>query len=87
MFFGGKMLPHALSIFDIAILHTARKWQVGKLINLTMFGKGMSKDKVLSVITGAKSICYDLFHNILRLFDVSPNFSFTTSETMRDYYL
>ena len=52
-----------------------------------MFGKGMSKDKVLSVITGAKSICYDLFHNILRLFDVSPNFSFTTSETMRDYYL
>ena len=52
-----------------------------------MFGKGMSKDKVLSVITGAKSICYDLFHNILRLFDVSPNFSFTTSETMGNYYL
>ena len=24
-------------------------------------------------------------HNILRLFDVSPNFSFTTSETNRDY--
>ena len=27
------------------------------------------------------------FHNILRLFDVLPNFSFTTSETIRDYYL
>ena len=27
------------------------------------------------------------FHNILRLFDVLPNFSFTISETMRDYYL
>ena len=27
------------------------------------------------------------FHNILRLFDVLPNFPFTTSETMRDYYL
>ena len=27
------------------------------------------------------------FHNILRLFDVLPNFLFTTSETMRDYYL
>ena len=27
------------------------------------------------------------FHNILRLFDVLPNFLFTTSETMRNYYL
>ena len=26
-------------------------------------------------------------HNILRLFDVLPNFPFTTSEKMRDYYL
>ena len=30
---------------------------------------------------------YNYFHNILRLFDVLTNFSFTTSETMRDYYL
>ena len=30
---------------------------------------------------------YNKFHNILRLFDVLPNFPFTTSETMRDYYL
>ena len=27
------------------------------------------------------------FHNILRLFDVLPNFPFTTSETIGDYYL
>ena len=27
------------------------------------------------------------FHNILRLFDVLPNFAFTTGETMRDYHL
>ena len=27
------------------------------------------------------------FHNILRLFDVLPIFSFTNSETMRDYFL
>ena len=27
------------------------------------------------------------FHNILRLFDVLPDFSFTTSEMMGDYYL
>ena len=26
-------------------------------------------------------------HNILRLFDVLPNFPFTTSETMGDFYL
>ena len=25
------------------------------------------------------------FHNILRLFDVLPNFPFTTGETKRDY--
>ena len=31
--------------------------------------------------------CYNHLHNILRLFDVLPNFHFTTSETMRDYYL
>ena len=27
------------------------------------------------------------FHNILRLFDVLPNFAFKTGRTMRDYYL
>ena len=36
----------------------------------------------------AKVNCTDNdFHNILRLFDVLPNFPFTISETMRDYYL
>ena len=30
---------------------------------------------------------YNHFHNILRLFDVLTNFPFTTSETMRDYFL
>ena len=30
---------------------------------------------------------YNHFHNILRLFDVLPNFPFTTSKTMGDYYL
>ena len=32
-------------------------------------------------------VTYTHFHNILRLFDGLPNFPFTTSETMRDYYL
>ena len=30
-------------------------------------------------------VSYHHFHNILRLFDVLPNFPFTTSETMRDF--
>ena len=30
---------------------------------------------------------HNQLHNILRLFDVLPNFPFTTSEKMRDYYL
>ena len=30
---------------------------------------------------------YNHFDNILRLFDVLPNFLFTTRETMRDYYI
>ena len=30
---------------------------------------------------------YNHFHNFLRLSDVLPNFPFTPSETMRDYYL
>ena len=30
---------------------------------------------------------YNQFHNILRLFDVLPNFPSTTSKTMGDYYL
>ena len=34
-----------------------------------------------------KNLIYNQFHNILRLFDVLPNFPFTTSETIGDYYL
>ena len=30
---------------------------------------------------------YNQLHNILRLFDVLPNFPFITSETIRNYYL
>ena len=30
---------------------------------------------------------YNQFHNILRLFDLLPNFPSTTSEMMDDYYL
>ena len=32
------------------------------------------------------SFPYNCCHNILRLFDVLPNFPLTTSKTMRDYY-
>ena len=32
-------------------------------------------------------VTHNHFHNILRLLDVLPNFPFTTSEMMGDYYL
>ena len=34
-----------------------------------------------------QNFAYNHFHNILRLFDVLPNFPFTPNETMCDYYL
>ena len=35
----------------------------------------------------SKYIYYNHLHNILRLFNVLPNFPLTTGETMRDYDL
>ena len=43
--------------------------------------------KIKIIILKLKFGTYNYFHNILRLFDVLPNFAFTTSETMRNYYL
>ena len=34
-----------------------------------------------------RSFVYNHFQNILRIFDVLTNFPFTTTETIRDYYL
>ena len=45
-----------------------------------IYAKGREKLKILQVICNH-------FHNILRLFDILRNFPFTTSESMRDYYL
>ena len=36
-------------------------------------------------IKSKRNFADNQFHNILRLFDVLPNFPFTTSETMGDY--
>ena len=33
-----------------------------------------------------ESFADDYFHNLLRPFNVLPNFLFTTSDMMRDYY-
>ena len=53
---------------------------------------GQIKDFYITVFLSIKTKYYfsadcSHCHNILRLFDVLPNFPFTTSETMRDYYL
>ena len=50
---------------------------------MTVFNKlGINED-----INAKESFADNHFHNILRLFDVLATFPFTTSETMRDYYL
>ena len=45
--------------------------------------------KLTQVMTGSMfpKIIYNHWHNIFRLLDVLKNFAFTTSGTMRDYYL
>ena len=53
------------------------------LSNFQSIGKDQQNDKVKKQNL---TFYYNHFHNILRLFDVLTNFSFTTSETMRDYY-
>ena len=51
----------------------------------------LAVDQMLPNAVGLIPGCliYNRFHNILKLFDVLPKFSFTTcaSETMCDYYL
>ena len=42
---------------------------------------------LMIALAPGRSYPYNHFHNILRLFDVLPNFPFTTSEAMRDYCL
>ena len=43
--------------------------------------------KILIKLRFIIGVSYNRFHTISRLFDVLPNFPFTTSETMGDYYL
>ena len=55
------------------------------VILLSMLMILLSIPLVISHVICGKN--YNHFHNILRLFDVLPNFPFTTSETMHDGYL
>ena len=55
-----------------------------KFGNLVFFNS-VQNNKITSLTS--KLVPTIIFYNILRLFDVLPNFSFTTSETMGDYYL
>ena len=41
----------------------------------------------MGIAANSSVVTYNQFYDILRLFDVLPNFRFTTSETMCDYYL
>ena len=52
-------------------------------VNYCSFGVGLFQYIVYHTIKAF----YNQFHNILRLADVLPNFPFTISETIHDYYL
>ena len=49
--------------------------------------KNRTKGQKQPSFSGEYRAIYNHFHNCLRRFDVLPSFLFTTSETMRDYYL
>ena len=49
-------------------------------------GLQILKITVYSQSRKVRAYIYNHFHNILRFFDVLQNFTFTTSETMREYY-
>ena len=72
-----KSIP---SLFDDVFL----KDKLNSSLNMTLF----LKMKLFIKTQQAKGNLADNdFHNILRLFDILPNFPFTTSQTIRDYYL
>ena len=50
-------------------------------VNVDWFTKSIYHNRLQNVL---RFYC-NQFHNILRLFDVLPNFPFTKSETMGDY--
>ena len=64
---------------------TAKPWDLEGLLFFKKFQQRLQKIWATEIWNW--NLNYNQFHNILRLFDVLPNFPFTTSETIRDYYL
>ena len=58
-----------------------------KMLGLTFSSKLDWDSYIISIAKNFSKCSHNHFHNILRLFDVLPNFSFTTSEMMPNYYL
>ena len=56
-------------------------------IKITHKGYFRTKAMKITIEFYIFKLIYNQFRNILRLFDVLPNFPFTTTETMGDYYL
>ena len=53
---------------------------------LGIFGLEFENDIVIIEISTLQ-FAYKQFRNVMRIFDVLPNFAFTTSESMNNYYL
>ena len=78
-----KILKFALLGNCFSDIFTEVEILVNSSLNMTVFFTNLAVKKK-NVRENFEDI---YFHNILRLFDVLPNFPFTTSETMGDCYL
>ena len=68
---------------------TSQKKKKKKSDHKIWFVDRILKEKyfILNIMLKIRQGDYHHFHNIFRLFDVLPNFPYTTSETMRNYCL
>ena len=76
-------------VFYLIILRVAIFFDMGRQI---IISHKLSIKEIIqhSIMTIAEQLIWSIhnqLHNILRLFNVLPNFPFTTSETTGDYYL
>ena len=82
---------HASKVTSLCFHLSIHPLEARKSVNSTLLARPRVFSLILFLFTGMlskrRSLNHSHFHNTLRLFYVLPNFNFTESETMRDYYL
>ena len=92
----GLKLENKIVIFEINILEFFLITKFCEVIKMSTFGTknpyldtfGLEFENDI-VIFEIRTLQFDYkqFQNVMRIFDVLPNFAFPTSETMNNYYL